>query len=119
MSDSSDDDRPLGARKVVAAQSRLLRSDSDSESPVPEWISQNTPQKSAIQLDDSSDEEPKIIVPELTQPGKSDKTSKAAEPPRQKATQSIAAAFAKAKPKAKLEGPSPRHGKHMASYVTS
>ena len=45
MDDSSEDDRPIGARDIVKAATRLLEDDDSgvSGSPVPEWISQHTP----------------------------------------------------------------------------
>lgn len=53
MDDSSEDDRPLGQRRTLDAT--FLGSDSDNGSPIPAWISQNTPQKPDIKLDSDSD----------------------------------------------------------------
>lgn len=46
MDDSSGDDEPIGARQIVKAANKLLKGGGDSTddgSPMPEWISQNTP----------------------------------------------------------------------------
>ena len=77
MDDSSDDDKPLGDRKVLNATARLLDTDSDNESPVPDWISQATPQKSVVNLDDSSDEEKESPV---TKPSVSKETKDSSKP---------------------------------------
>lgn len=59
MDDSSGDDQPIGARQIVKAATKLLLENHDSDdsgSPMPEWLSQHTPQeKSKPESESSSD----------------------------------------------------------------
>ena len=64
MGDSSEDECPIGARAVVkaAAEQFILEEDSEnSDSPLPEWISQHTPVKNAKQSTSNSSESDGII----------------------------------------------------------
>lgn len=57
MGDSSEDDCPIGARTVIKAVTEQLfenESSDNSDSPLPEWLSQSTPAKNPHHLSPDS-----------------------------------------------------------------